>query len=279
MESIWNFICEYATLGNISQVSVILSAVFVAYQAHLFRKDFQVRNEHSAFNISYQLAKYYAEKILPRIGAANNIIRKISQQAVPAETLKEKIVDFSAFTEPEATTLFSKNAIEKFHNDYRHCVDEDMLAQFFSIYHGIPYLEVKNDWKNTLSNATPEEREQFYKDLSHLMQRDIADVFNHLEYLSMYFYSGLADSDTVYVSLHQTFLDFIASSYLYIAERNKSPKHAFFTHIIALYKKWRAKSEWDTTEEQSKIKRADILAQEARKLKEQPQEPKKLRHQ
>lgn len=286
MESIWNFICENASLGNISQLAVIISALFVAYQAYLFRKDYQSRNEHSAFNISYQLARYYADNILPRMGAANNIIQDICKRSVPAETFKEKIVDFSAFTEPEATTLFSRNAIDKFHDDYRHCVDEDMLAHFFSIYHGIPYLEIKKEWEQTLSTANPDEREQFYKDMSLLMQRNIADVFNHLEFLSMYFHSGLADSDTVYVSLHQTFLDFIASSYLYIAARNKSPKHAFFTHIIALYKKWHDKSERDTNEEQSNIKHADILTHqaehmqnEARKLKEQPQEPKKLRHQ
>lgn len=285
IEFISTFYDKYISLGNISQLAVIISALFVAYQAYLFRKDYQARNEHSAFHMSYQLAQYYADTILPRMGATTYIIREISQRAVSLETFKEKTVVFSAFTTPEAITLFSNDAIDKFHNDYRNCVDEDMLAKFFSVYHGIPYLEIKTKWENTLSSATPEEREQFYKDLSLLMQRQIADVFNHLEYLSMYFHSGLAASDTVYVSLHQTFLDFVASSYLYIAERNQSPKHAFFTHIIALYNTWRDLSKRATNEEQSNIKHADILEHQAesmqnkaRKLKEQPQEPKKLRH-
>lgn len=88
-ESIWAFICENFSLGNISQVAVILSAFCVAWQACSFRNDYRARNEHSAFHMSYQLAKYYAETILPRMGATIYIIREISKQAVPLETFKK----------------------------------------------------------------------------------------------------------------------------------------------------------------------------------------------
>ncbi len=226
--------------------------------------------------MSYQMARYYAEKIIPRMLAVQNIIRKINQRSVTPETFEEKRKSFSGFTKSEAVCLFSDDILDKFANEINTLTSEDDLAEFFSQYHRIPELKIKRDWANYLCDASSEsDKDQLYKDLAFNMQRDIADVFNHLEYFSMYFYSGLAESETVYVSLHQTFLDFVATSYLYIAAKNQSAKHAYFLHTIALYKKWMQHSEIDTQIEQQNINRAEQMVLQA---KGQPGKPKKLRH-
>ncbi|NFL34483.1 hypothetical protein FDB64_05235 [Clostridium botulinum] len=64
------------------------------------------------------------------------------------------------------------------------------------------------------------------------------DTFNKLEYFCMYFNSGVADEETVYQSLHQSFLDMIKVIYFHIAVRNKTGKDKYYTNIIKLYNKW-----------------------------------------
>ena len=50
------------SLATLSYIAIILSAIFVAYQAYLFRKDYETRKEHSEFDTAYRLAGYYAHE-------------------------------------------------------------------------------------------------------------------------------------------------------------------------------------------------------------------------
>lgn len=66
----------------------------------------------------------------------------------------------------------------------------------------------------------------------------LCDTLNKLEYFCMYFNTGVADEETIYQSLHQSFLEMIRVVYFRIASRNKSGKDKYFTNIIKLYNKW-----------------------------------------
>jgi len=63
-------------------------------------------------------------------------------------------------------------------------------------------------------------------------------TLNKLEYFCMYFNAGLADEETVYQSLHQSFLDMIKVVYFSIASINKTGKDKYYTNIIQLYNNW-----------------------------------------
>ena len=54
----------------------------------------------------------------------------------------------------------------------------------------------------------------------------------------MYFNSGVADEETVYQSLHQSFLAMVKILYFSIASKNESGKDKYFTNIIELYNNW-----------------------------------------
>lgn len=66
----------------------------------------------------------------------------------------------------------------------------------------------------------------------------LCDTLNKLEYFCMYFNAGVADEETIYQSLHQSFLEMVRVIYFRIASRNKSGKDKYFTNIIKLYNKW-----------------------------------------
>ena len=57
----------------------------------------------------------------------------------------------------------------------------------------------------------------------------------------MYFNTGIADEDTVYQSLHQSFLSIIKVLYVDIATRNQTGKDKYYTNIIKLYNNWAEK--------------------------------------
>lgn len=66
----------------------------------------------------------------------------------------------------------------------------------------------------------------------------ISTCLNDLEYFCIYFNSNIADSNTVYQSLHQTFFDLIPIAYIFIASLNTSSANKYYTNIIEVYKKW-----------------------------------------
>ena len=66
----------------------------------------------------------------------------------------------------------------------------------------------------------------------------LQDTLNTLEYFCMYFNSGVADEETVYQSLHQSFLAMVKILYFSIASKNESGKDKYFPNIIEWYNSW-----------------------------------------
>lgn len=83
-------------------------------------------------------------------------------------------------------------------------------------------------------------KKESYYDLHYqkLYTDTLNDTLNTLEYFCMYFNSGVADEETVYQSLHQSFLSMVKVLYFRIAYVNESGKDKYYTNIIELYNKW-----------------------------------------
>lgn len=76
-----------------------------------------------------------------------------------------------------------------------------------------------------------------------IIRRSIAAIchslLNELEAWSMAFNIGLADSDSVYQSLHQAYIETVKLLYpLICKENNKSIANHYYSHIIKLYNNW-----------------------------------------
>jgi hypothetical protein len=78
-------------------------------------------------------------------------------------------------------------------------------------------------------------------------------LLNNLEYFSMYFNTNVADSDTVYQSLHQTYLGLVTWLYLDISTRNREPKDHYFTNVILLFNAWNKEYNTQAKAEESVI--------------------------
>ena len=63
-------------------------------------------------------------------------------------------------------------------------------------------------------------------------------LLNRLEYISMLLMQGIANSKTVYQSLHQTFFSAVIFLYFNIAFQNKDNKDKYFVNTISLYNEW-----------------------------------------
>lgn len=67
----------------------------------------------------------------------------------------------------------------------------------------------------------------------------LKDCLNDLEYFCINFNSDIADSNTVYQSLHQGFFTAIELAYIFIAFENTSSTNKYYTNTIAIFLKWR----------------------------------------
>lgn len=67
---------------------------------------------------------------------------------------------------------------------------------------------------------------------------NISKVLNQLEYMSMYFNTGIAEEKTVYQSLHQLYLSFVKEVYPVIAFANVNNKDKAYINVIKLFNVW-----------------------------------------
>lgn len=235
------------SMETLSFTAVIISLVFVAVQSILFVNDYHNRTKRSEREMSYKMARYYCDNILPHLSAVKNLLNNINIQiAKDYLTAMDKQSRFSQFTTSEACTIFGKDSIKKFSKLYQRNYSRDELITFFAQYNKQSKLEIANEWDSILENSSKMQHEAFYKNMQREMYNNVATLFNNMEYFSMYFCGELAMTDNVYMSLHQTFLDFIAVGYLYIAKVNTIDHHEFYKNTISLYNTWQIKSTMDT---------------------------------
>ena len=240
-----DFLIHYHdSIETLSFSAVILSAIFVYWQIKLFIQDYQKKNERSEYDKSYALAKFYGEKLLTRMLPVEKLLSSVNQRLLPQydETYNKAKNKMNKFTYQEASTIFGEEHISTFQKEINAALTPEAMIEFFSLIERRTHLEIQTEWKNIIYGHSPAEITSFYRDKRRLVKHHIADVFNDLEYFSMVFCSGLAVPDNVYASLHQTYIGFVETGYIYIASRNNKEGHEFFTHITRLYLSWSIKS-------------------------------------
>lgn len=238
-----------------SYIAIILSAIFVGWQALLFRKDYKDKKQHSEFEMSYRLARYYAENIIPKLGFCNFFLESINKAA--DKDYYSKSYQFKEFTRDEAIKIFGNDdkVIKKFSSLFGKPIPENVLLILYAILYKTSRVEIKRKWDEILKESPKEKLEEFYSEKRAEIYSTFTTIMNDIEYFSMYFCSGLAVPDNVYMSLHQTFIKFIVTSYLYICNLNDKPGHEFYAHTIELFNKWQEKSLKEDREREESLKK------------------------
>ncbi len=228
-------------LASISYIAIIFSTIFVGYQAWLFRFDYKSKKEHAEFEHSYKLAKYYADEIISFFDMTNFFLNGINLSI--DKDFYKKSTQFKTFNKAEAETIFEIGIIDKVNQKLNEPLDKVSLSRIFAIRDKKSQIEILADWENILRKVPPVQHKNFYRDKQMEIVVDITDITNKIEYLSMYFCSGMAVSSHVFKSLHQTFIQFVTCNYFLICRQNVLPGHEFYQHTIDLFNQWANESE------------------------------------
>lgn len=82
----------------------------------------------------------------------------------------------------------------------------------------------------------------FIEKLARDYEETYNQLFNKLEWMSMYFVTGIADSDAVYKSLNKVYFTIVKVFYIELVLKNDRDSYdRYFTNVIMLYKMWRIK--------------------------------------
>ena len=104
------------SIETLSFIAVIISTVFVAWQIRLFIRDYTHKNQRAEFEQSYEMAKFYAENLLPKIPPILRFLNKMNKHVIPNyEELQRSIQKQELrFTTTEASKLLVDGCGELF---------------------------------------------------------------------------------------------------------------------------------------------------------------------
>lgn len=110
-------------------------------------------------------------------------------------------------------------------------IDNDALDKAFCFSGCNEYIHKSHILlKEALSTANKFEYEIF--------DRFVIDFLNELETVALQINCNIAEGDTVYPILHQTFLNNMKYWYFFIAKENQFDHNRYYPNIISLYLNW-----------------------------------------
>ena len=247
----YDFLIHYHdSIETLSFSAVIISTIFVAWQIKFAISSYIDKNRKEEESKSYELAKFYGQKLLPRLEAVNTFINIINMQVIPeinnkqSKTMPKKYVSkMRKFNRDEAYIIFKPTVCNKFIMLLKKSTHSLILRQkdillIHSLIKGESPLQIRCQWNRYLKKASPRAINDFYKYQQNVIISYVAEYLNDIEYFAMVSTSHLAMPKTVFDSLHQTYLSSIQNLYLYIAMHNYNKGHDFYTYTIKLYNAW-----------------------------------------
>ncbi len=198
-------------------------SLIVAFIAYLFQRN-ALRKQKAC-----ELAKYYAEQIIPRIRFISLVLENIKQ------------------TPPDNQDEFVHIATDKFKGKMKR-FDRGEYNELWGYAPNIKKTYLDNITYEHLKIASEKslfdieslcnEESTVDKIYPHVFGRIVRDLLNALEAFSMLFRYNIADEKMVYQSLHQVLLLRMPLLYYFIAEENLKTEERWYESIIWLYCKW-----------------------------------------
>lgn len=210
-------------------------SVICAFKAYDHQKN-RARKEAAC-----DLAKYYAENIIPR----NSFVSAVMQLSKLEDKAKDIFPydELSKFNRGEMMEFLEKKSVsyEEIKAAFLYPDPESILKimllrtesvqerQTLLMEYIIPDLE---EGKGEINNRNL---------LQYSFVTKAHSFLNDLEWFSMSCRYGVADEEILYQSLHQTFLSSVWLLYFYICDQNLTNEGKLFTNIIWLFDQWRSR--------------------------------------
>ncbi len=258
-----------------SGVSLIVSGVgiiFVYLQVKKMNDQLIYNKSVVRRQKSLDMSKEFQQLISNELGFVKNALR--GHPYLQFDKVSDISKEFYDFDKEEAFRLFKVKSIDdlnkfiQFENINKSSLilaymekhgvqDEDMMGRLFELY--TFYSKPENNGK-----VPPnfDDLDQIITKMFMKFNENQLALLNKLEWMAMHFNSNLADSELVYQSLHQTFLDTVSILYLNIVVLNSKVKNEgeqYYQHITNLYRTWKkiaVEKEEELKEEEQKLKEA-----------------------
>jgi len=198
---------DMLNLENIYYISQIIGTIVLIITAYYAHKQYEEQKKHSRIAKAAELAKHFKDSAIPSISKLEELF--FNSQSLKPVCDRIDIDKIDSFTRTELTSFITENDLQ--------------------LYISALALKISDVIKDI-----PKEEDVFFYKLA-------SRCLNDLEYFCINFNSNIADSDTVYQSLHQVFFEFMPIAYIYISLRNSTSADKYYTNIIAVYKEWRKK--------------------------------------
>ncbi|GAB6170098.1 hypothetical protein JCM1393_25580 [Clostridium carnis] len=254
-------------LENGANFATIIALLFVGYQIYSAKKEQKMQHDKQEILKAIELAELYAQKLMNNMSYLNSIF-KASKIEKYFENIKYH--DLKEFDRDELKKIFKGQDINKIYNEMENInenilmkaiinmksdLDQDELNRHLDALKVSKYFEEMNkllDAQGEIAATDEKANKKKEKMLNEIKKQDmyykiyckklyidtLEDTLNTLEYFCMYFNSGVADEETVYQSLHQSFLSMVKLVYFKIAYINETGKDKYYTNITELYNKW-----------------------------------------
>lgn len=190
-------------------------------------------------NIDNKSTIYFDKKeLIENIGEEG--IKKYEDFINPQNAKFIKMIAQSKYNEKNNEMFFNK-LIRDFDDKMTVRQNIDELSRKFKKANESRDDEKPEEIEN-LNNQMLSELKSYCWDLFQEFMEQAQNVLNKFEWMSMYFVTGIADSDYVYKSLHQFYFSFVKSMYVQISNINDRESYDnYYTNITALFIDWKKK--------------------------------------
>jgi len=229
--TIWQNPAE--TIKLITPVAALLIATVSAIVAF---KNYRDGKNRKKVEKSLELAKYYAEEILPEAF----FIKKFIEIVDPIGEYKRTVerVPSKSFTDKELNELCGSGIKKKLWDEVK--PEEILNAKIQCCSKIEEILEI-----NRLDRQCVAELDEgtYQKAIVADYQQKCKKIANQLEAFAMNFTRNTADESVVYHSLHQTYLNLVEWLYFLISKANLDEKDRYYTSTTELYTLWKKRYE------------------------------------
>lgn len=230
----------------------IVSCVLVLIQLIAFVRDSRQKEFRSRKEYALTLAKEYANELLVNMTYINTVL-SIHYNDKDMKELENVLndIEINFFTKDY---LGRNKKLSKHENVFK---DGNYLIDFNTIVDRAVIHQV-----NGFDDISKKIIEAKQKEVANMRFKSlVSTTMNNLEYFAMSVNQNVADSDMLFVSLHQTYLKFVKYMYPTICKSNKNGE-SYYTYVIDLYRKWDKKQE---EFEELKKKKENEIQEELRK--------------
>ncbi len=228
------FINDTNELSYLSKINIVLqiisnifvvAGVFIAvWQYYLNSKSERIKLNKESIQKAIDLSSFYKDNILSNYC----IIKYVYDNSGATEILNH---------------INTKQMIEFDEQELKELLTAQQIEQLKTIQKSEKFVSAVNEANYIFNlNITCElfgkEEVDSKKYTQEFINNIVCKTLNNMEFFALHFKYNTADSDTVYQSLHKTYLEITRTLYYNIAKCNTLNSTRLYTNLIYLYNEW-----------------------------------------